>query len=86
LYAELKILPNVNLNVIESKNNKHAVSTLMQTKWIMHCTVIYGTIVWAYGDLYFNWYKENRMLIFAVSLIIVGIVFLIKRGGNSLEK
>ncbi len=58
----------------------------MVTKWVIHSTVIYGTIAWAYGDLYFNWYKENRMLTFTVSLIIVGIVFLIKKGGNFPEK
>lgn len=69
LYVELKILPEANESVVESQNNKHAITSLKITQGITHMIVIYGTIAWAYGDLYYDWLKEQYMLSFVVFII-----------------
>lgn len=69
LYAELKLLPVARTLVQESNSNKHAITSFMIAKSLVHITVIHGTIVWAYGDLFYYWLQSHSMFMFVAFIL-----------------
>jgi len=71
LYAELKILPQAKALANKCGNNKNSMNSLIIAKALTHVTVIHGTVVWAYGDLYYSWLKEHQMFMFVLFFIYI---------------
>jgi hypothetical protein len=58
LYSELNVLPKAKELAVKygSSSSKFV---LKNTTFLTHFSVIHGTLVWSYGDIYYLWLKTS---------------------------